>query len=181
MAGGKARRSCGIGNIARRGEACALYFQPAAAGVSRSEHAGLRGVETVSPGIFTANASGQGVPAAIVQRVRADGSQTFEPVAQFDSAQNRFVPLPIDLGAATDQLFLIGFGSGFRYRSSLSTVIGAIGGTSAQVLYAGEQGFFTGLDQTNIAIPRSLAGRGDVDLAFTVDGKSANTVSLNFK
>lgn len=138
-------------------------------------------VETVAPGLFTANASGQGVPAAVVQRVKADGAQTFEPVAQFDSALNRFVPLPIDLGAATDQLFLVGFGTGFRNRSALSAVTGTIGGTSAQVLFAGAQGDFAGLDQANIAIPRSLAGRGDADLIFSVDGRVANTVLLNIK
>jgi uncharacterized protein (TIGR03437 family) len=138
-------------------------------------------VETVSPGLFTTNASGQGVPAAIVQRVKADGSQTFEPVAQYDSSQNRFVALPIDLGPATDQLFLIAFGTGFRYRSSLSAVTATIGGVNAQPLYAGAQGSYAGLDQTNIAIPRSLAGRGDVDLNFSVDGRAANTVTINIK
>jgi uncharacterized protein (TIGR03437 family) len=138
-------------------------------------------VETVAPGLFTANASGQGVPAAVVQRVKADGTQTFEPVAQFDSSRNLFVPLPIDLGADSDQLFLVGFGTGFRNRSSLSAVTATIGGTNAQVLFAGAQADFAGLDQTNIAIPRTLAGRGDVGLEFSVDGKAANTVSLNIK
>ncbi len=142
---------------------------------------GAMTIETIAPGVFTANASGQGVPAAIVQRVKADGSQTFEPVAQFDSAQNRFVPQPIDLGADSDQLFLVGFGTGFRHRGSISTVTSTIGGTNAQVLFAGAQGDFAGLDQTNIAIPRSLAGRGDVDWVLNVDGKDANTVSLSIK
>jgi uncharacterized protein (TIGR03437 family) len=49
------------------------------------------------------------------------------------------------------------------------------------VLFAGPQGGFEGVDQTNIRIPRSLAGRGNVDLLLSVDGKSANTVSLNIK
>src|SRR5262249_32575550 len=106
-------------------------------------------IEPVAPGLFTANASGQGVPAAIVQRVKADGTQTFEPVAQFDSSQNLFVPMPIDLGAVTDQLFLVGFGTGFRNRSALSAVTATIGGTNAQTLFAGAQGNFAGLDQTN--------------------------------
>jgi uncharacterized protein (TIGR03437 family) len=138
-------------------------------------------VETVAPGLFTANANGQGVPAAIIQRVQADGTQTFEPVAQFDSSQNRFVPLPIDLGPATDQLFLIAFGTGFRYRSALSAVTAAIGGVNAQALYVGAQGSYAGLDQTNIAIPRSLAGRGYVEVNFSVDGRAANTVTINIK
>jgi uncharacterized protein (TIGR03437 family) len=138
-------------------------------------------IETVAPGLFAANANGQGVPAAVVQRVKADGTRTFEAVAQFDAAQNRFVPAPIDLGAATDQLFLVAFGTGFRNRSALSAVTAAIGGANADVLFAGAQGDFAGLDQANIAIPRSLAGRGNVDVVLRADGKTANAVTINVR
>jgi hypothetical protein len=88
----------------------------------------------VRPGLFTANANGQGVAAALALRVRADGSQQFEPVSRFDPAQNRFVSTPIDLGPATDQVFLILFGTGTRFRSSLSSVSARIGGVDAPVL-----------------------------------------------
>ncbi|MGH9846577.1 MAG: hypothetical protein ACREEM_48380, partial [Blastocatellia bacterium] len=43
------------------------------------------------------------------------------------------------------------------------------------------QSDFTGLDQINLSLPRSLAGRGDVDLELMVDGAQANTVRLNFR
>jgi uncharacterized protein (TIGR03437 family) len=142
---------------------------------------GSLAIETVAPGLFTANATGGGVPAAYAARVKADGSQTYEPVSQFDSTQSRFVPLPIDLGEGSDQLVLVAFGTGFRNRSSLSAVTAAIGGINAQVLFAGAQSEFAGLDQTNIAIPRSLSGRGDVELVFNVDGKAANSVLINIK
>jgi uncharacterized protein (TIGR03437 family) len=78
-------------------------------------------------------------------------------------------------------VFLIPFGAGFRNRSALSAVTATIGGTAATVTFAGAQGTLAGLDQANILIPRSLAGRGNVDLVFTVDGKAANTVSFNVK
>jgi len=138
-------------------------------------------VDAVAPGLFAANAGGQGVAAALVLRARSDGTQTYEAVAQFDQAQNRFVPVPVDLGPATDRLFLIGYGSGFRYRSSLAAITATLGGTPAEVLFAGAQGDYAGLDQANIAIPRSLAGRGNVDLVLSVDGKTSNTVSINVK
>jgi hypothetical protein len=32
-----------------------------------------------------------------------------------------------------------------------------------------------------VRIPRSLAGRGDVNVAFTVGGKIANTVTINIR
>jgi hypothetical protein len=45
----------------------------------------------------------------------------------------------------------------------------------------GAQGDFAGLDQVNIQIPRSLAGRGEVDLILTVDGVAANVVRISIK
>lgn len=137
--------------------------------------------EMVAPGLFTANASGRGIAAAAVLRVKADNSQSFESVAQFDSTLSQFLARPIDLGPATDQVFLLLFGTGFRYRSSLLSVSVRIGGEDAQVVYAGGQGDFVGLDQINARIPRSLIGRGEVDVTLIVDGKTANTVHANIK
>ena len=91
------------------------------------------------------------------------------------------VALPIDLGPENDQVFLIIYGTGLRNRSTLSAVSIKLGGTDAQALYTGEQGYFAGLDQVNVRLPRSLAGRGTVDLVLTVDGKQANTVQVNIK
>ncbi len=143
--------------------------------------AGLLQIATVAPGLFTADASGRGVPAATVLRVKANGSQSYEPVAQFNQATGRYEPLPIDLGAATDQLFLIGFGTGARNRNSLAAVTATMGGVSADVSFAGAQGDFVGVDQINIAIPRGLAGLGNVEVVLRVDGKTANAVSINIK
>jgi hypothetical protein len=72
-----------------------------------------------------------------------------------------------------DRLFLIGFGTGFRDRSSLSGVNATIGGTIAEVLFAGPQGTYEGLDQANIAIPSSEGGRqnrkyGDAEYQVTL-------------
>jgi uncharacterized protein (TIGR03437 family) len=142
---------------------------------------GAARIVMVAPGLFAANANGQGVAAATVLRRRADGSEIFEPVARFDQAQNRFVAVPIDLGPQTDQVFLILFGTGIRHRSSLSAVSLTIGGTPAEVVYAGPQGQFVGLDQVNGRIPRSLAGRGEVDVALAVDGRTANTMRISIK
>jgi uncharacterized protein (TIGR03437 family) len=138
-------------------------------------------ITQVAPGLFTANASGRGVAAAVVERVRANGTRSTEPVAQFDQAQNQFVPVPIDLGPADDQVFLVLFGTGFRFRTALSAVTATIGGTAAEVSFAGAQGGFVGLDQANLRIPRSLINRGEVDVVLTVDGQPANTVRVNIK
>jgi len=138
-------------------------------------------VYTLAPGVFTANANGQGVAAAVAQRVKGDGSVTYEPVARFDAEQNRFVAVPIDLGAESDQVFLILFGTGFRYHPGLSYVYATVGGTSTPALYAGPQGDFAGLDQVNLRVPRNLAGRGEVDVQLSFSGSAANTVKVHIK
>jgi uncharacterized protein (TIGR03437 family) len=138
-------------------------------------------VSNVAPGLFSANSSGQGVALAQVLRVKANGTQSYEPVAQYDSTQNRFVPAPIDLGPATDRLFLVLYGTGLRYRSSLSAVSCAIGGEMCEVLFAGAAPGFAGFDQVNVRLPRSLAGRGEVDVTLIVDAKAANKVRVSFR
>lgn len=138
-------------------------------------------VATLAPGLFAANANGQGIAAADVLRIKADNSRTYESVVQFDSAQNKFVPALIDLGAATESVFVELYGTGIRARSDLSTVSATIGGIPAQVFYAGAQGQFVGVDQVNVLLPRSLAGRGEVTLMLTADGKVANLVTVGIR
>jgi uncharacterized protein (TIGR03437 family) len=143
--------------------------------------AGTPQIAAIAPGLFTADASGKGLPAAGVLRVRAGGSQSFEPVARFDPATNKFVAVPIDLGPATDQVYLILYGTGIRFRGSLSDVTLAIGGANAPVQYAGAQGSLVGLDQINTLLPRSLIGRGEVDVVLSVGGQMANMVKIQIK
>ena len=138
-------------------------------------------VARVSPAIFTANADGRDVPAAILLKVLSGGAQVTEPVAQFNAMQNRFVARQLELGAEGDQAFLILFATGIRGRASLANVTARIGGMPAEVSYAGEQGGLVGLDQLNIRLPRSLAGRGDVDVVLLVDNYVANVVQINVK
>jgi uncharacterized protein (TIGR03437 family) len=126
-----------------------------------------------APGIFTANASGSGGPAALWTR---DGV-TNSPVTNLDGSLN-----PIPTGA-----FLILFGTGWRHapdpitndNNGVGEVVQAnFGGTIAPVAFAAAQGGLVGLDQMNIQIPASLAGRGIVDLTITVNGTVANVVRV---
>ncbi|HKQ74778.1 MAG TPA: hypothetical protein VJ810_13885 [Blastocatellia bacterium] len=142
---------------------------------------GILDIASVAPGLFSANADGQGVPAAVVLRIKADGAQSFEPVAQFDAGLNRFVAAPIDLGPASDQVFLALFGSGIRFRSALSAVRASIGGTNSEVLFADAAPGFIGLDQINVRLPRSLEGRGAIDVELSVDGRASNKVRVSVR
>ena len=136
-------------------------------------------ITPVTPGLFSVQANGQGLAAADVTRISEDGSRSEEKVAQFDPGQNKFVALPIDLGSATDRVFLILYGTGLRARNTKATA--QIGGVAATVEYFGTQGGFVGLDQVNILLPRSLIGRGEVDVTFNVQGQAANPLRISIK
>ena len=137
-------------------------------------------IETVAPALFTANGTGLGVPAAVAVRVRADGSQSIEPIMRCGNA-NSCVPVPLDLGPANEQVFLALFGTGIRNRAQLADIGLRIGGDAAEVAYAGAQGSLLGLDQLNVKVPRSLIGRGEVSLIFSVAGRSSTPVTVNVK
>jgi uncharacterized protein (TIGR03437 family) len=138
-------------------------------------------IARVAPGLFTASASGQGLAVGQALRVRANGEQVFEPLANWDAAQNRFVANPIDLSDPAEQVYLILYGTGWRYRSSLDAVSVKIGGVDASAQFAGAQGSFAGLDQINLQLPRILAARGEMDLVLTVDGRQANVVRISVR
>jgi uncharacterized protein (TIGR03437 family) len=142
--------------------------------------AGAVNIASVAPGLFTANADGQGVPAGLAMRIRAPGSGGFEAIAQLD-AQGRFVPAPIDLGPQGQEVYLILFGTGLRKFSAPPGVTAKIGGMDATVTYAGPVGGFAGLDQINVFLPRDLIGRGEVEVALTADNNAANMVKINLK
>jgi uncharacterized protein (TIGR03437 family) len=138
-------------------------------------------IARVAPGLFTADASGQGVAVGQALRIKANGTQLYEPLAIWDATQNRFVPNPIDLSNPAEQVYLILYGTGWRFRSALNAVSVKIGGVDVPVLFAGAQGSFAGLDQLNLQVPRGLAGRGEMELVLTVEGQQANTGRISIK
>lgn len=133
---------------------------------------------TVAPGLISANSSGAGVAAAQMLRIRSDGSQENDVAFQYDNVQAQFVPKPIDPGPETDQVILLMYGTGFQFRSSMDNVKVRIGGVDAEVLYAGPQNQYAGLDQLNVRLPHMLGGRGELDVELTVDGRASNMVTI---
>jgi uncharacterized protein (TIGR03437 family) len=131
-------------------------------------------IAPVAPGLFAANADGQGVAVASALRVKADGTRSEEPIFRFDPAQMKFVPRPFhlgpDLGNASDQVFLVLYGTGIRGRRDPVQVSASVGSVNCEVLYAGEQGSLIGVDQVNVRVPRELAGRGQTNLILNVAG-----------
>ncbi|MGH9799087.1 MAG: hypothetical protein ACRD82_01870, partial [Blastocatellia bacterium] len=118
---------------------------------------------------------------AVVQRVKPNGAISYEATSRFDSSLGKLVPAPIDLSQPNDQVFLVLYATGVKNRSSLSGVSAKLGGTDAQVLFAGAAPEFVGLDQINVRLLQTLAGRGMVNIVVTVDGQTANTVTISIK
>lgn len=128
---------------------------------------GYLNVQSVAPALFTFNA--EGLVAGAVVRVKPGGTQTEEPIFQ-QPQPGQIVARPIDLGPDGDQVFLVMYGTGIRRRFNLDLVSVTIGGETIKPEYAGPQGQFEGLDQVNVKLPRSLAGKGSVEIRLRVDG-----------
>ena len=134
-------------------------------------------IEAVAPGLFSANADGQGPAAATFLRVADDGERTEGFTFTTDAAPRRNAP--VDLNPGEDQVFLSFFGTGFRFQSAVSATVGGI---SVPVLGAVPQGQFEGLDQVVIGpLPAGLAGLGEVDVVLTFDEVEANTVTVDIR
>ncbi len=130
-------------------------------------------VAASSPGIFTANGNGQGVPAAVILRVAPDNARTTE--FPFVAGASGFEAGPIAFGE--DRLFLDFYATGVRGSANVQVTMG---GETIAPLYAGAQPQFIGLDQVTIELPGNFAGRGKVDVAILSGGVRSNTVELNF-
>jgi uncharacterized protein (TIGR03437 family) len=132
-------------------------------------------IAALSPGIFSANASGRGPAAAIWRKIEGD-SDTSDFTTTLDAPR---MNIPIDLGSASAQVYLSFFGTGFRGQRSASC---RIGGVDVPVIGAVAQGEFLGLDQVNVGpLPMSLAGRGEVTVEFVFDGIAANAVTISIQ
>ena len=86
--------------------------------------------------------------------------------------------IPIDTGVDTP-VYLSLYGTGIRKLSSMAAVTCTINGISVPVLYAGPQGQFAGLDQVNVPLTLNLRGSGESNVVLTVDGHTANAVTIN--
>jgi uncharacterized protein (TIGR03437 family) len=133
---------------------------------------GTLAIAPVAPSLFTANADGRGVPAAVLLRVR-NGVQSFEPVARLEG--NRFVPAPLLINSADEQLFLVLFGTGMRIGDR---GIVTIGGLTVRATYSGPATGLAGVDQVNVPLPIELRGRGDLDVVVQVGRMDTNTVRI---
>jgi uncharacterized protein (TIGR03437 family) len=153
-------------------------------------------IAAVAPSLFTADESGGWLAAAVLLIAHADGSQTVVgPIATCGTALvwngatwSHCVPVPINLGSATDQAVLELYGTGLRGADGVVQVSAGqcISGQCnyLPVLYAGPQaagapGSFYGLDQVNLSLPHWLTGSGTLTLSLSaLSGYSTNGVGI---
>jgi uncharacterized protein (TIGR03437 family) len=116
-----------------------------------------------APGVFTADGGGTGTAAAACGMV-------VDNVFQFSNQ-------PCAVSTDTTSGFLIIFGTGWRNTTTTVTV----GGTSLTPAFSGPQGTFAGLDQINVVLPASLAGKGELDMTVSANSIVSATVKVSVK
>jgi uncharacterized protein (TIGR03437 family) len=125
-----------------------------------------------APALFTLN--GANLAAAVAICVSSSGAQTAE--YPYQVVNGAIVAQVLNLGACSQTVLEL-YGTGIDAATAANTQV-SIGGVSAPVLYAGPQQTYPGLDQINVTIPQSLAGKESVSVVMTVAGASSNTVNI---
>ena len=151
---------------------------PGIATVTIGSSSGAAQIDTIGPGLYSADSSGTGVAAAGAALYAADGTFTVVPVFQCTAS---CVSVPMSLGSSSQQLIVTLYGTGFRNLSSSDLATVSIGGVAAQILYIGAQPQYPGLDQLNVVVPTSLKGAGEVPVVLTAGGETANVVTINIQ
>lgn len=138
----------------------------------------------VAPALFTANSNGAGVAAAILARVKPDGTQGYETLLEYNQSVKRFVTKPISMGPEGERIFLVLFLSGIRKANdpnndgNLNENIHILmGGDEVTPIFAGRQPNFVGVDQINVEISRSLIGQGVVSVAVIASGFDSSNLA----
>ncbi|MDZ4797791.1 MAG: hypothetical protein SGI92_06495, partial [Bryobacteraceae bacterium] len=126
-------------------------------------------VNAVAPAVFTATASGRGVPAAIA----VQGGAAVEVFRC--SGPLLCVARPLEPRDGRP-VYLSLFVTGLRwYRSGVRVTFA---GEDVPVEFAGAQSQFAGLDQVNVRLERTLRARGEEDLVVIADGVASNVVRV---
>jgi uncharacterized protein (TIGR03437 family) len=86
-------------------------------------------------------------------------------------------PIPVSSASSS---YLVLFGTGIAAGGTALTSV-TINGVNATVVYAGPQGTFSGLDQVDVLIPASLAGKGNVNVQLADEGIVSNPVQITIQ
>lgn len=126
-------------------------------------------ISPAAPALFQA-AGGRHLAAYTVTQ-RPDGSR---PIAFTHSCSATGVCEPVPIDVMAGEVVLVMFGTGLRGDRNLRV---RVDGLEIQPSFAGPQAEYPGLDQVNITLPATLAGRGDVPVMIET-GFMASPASL---
>jgi len=137
------------------------------------------GANTTTLGINgTLSAAVPGKTAGAAVMLHGDGAEAITAHADGTQSVRSIGTGPLDLGAPSDVVVLQFYASGVRDAADVHV---RVGGEEVGVLYAGAAEHFSGLDQVSVQVPRSLAGRGEVDVLLTADGQTGSPVRLRIQ
>jgi uncharacterized protein (TIGR03437 family) len=133
-------------------------------------------ITNVSPGIFTLKGDGTGVPLATIVANLDDG--TTVSLAPYQCSNTGCSPAGVPLPANATDLYIVLYGTPIRNYRYVAASLGAL---KPEVVYAGAQGQFPGLDQINLHLKAPVNLSGTQLLQLQVDGVSSNAVSVQFQ
>ncbi len=134
-------------------------------------------VQGTAPTLFSANSSGTGAAAATAVRTQAANPNLQTPVTVFQCGDTGCSSVPIDLGTDTP-VYVTFYGTGIRNGGNISL---SINGINLPIQFVGPAPGFTGLDQINVPLDPNLRGSGEVSVFLSVDGQTANPVTINIQ
>jgi hypothetical protein len=127
-------------------------------------------------GTLTATVPGGTVDVDVM--LHGDGAQAITMHADGTQSVQSIGARAVELGAPSDVVVLQFYASGIRNAGEVRV---RIDGEEVAVLYSGAADRFSGLDQVSVQVPRSLAGRGEVEMLLTADGQTAAPVRLQIQ
>jgi uncharacterized protein (TIGR03437 family) len=119
-----------------------------------------------------------GDPRASAVVLHSGGAEAVTTHADGTASVRSIGAAPVDLGASTDAVALKFYAYGV---SGASEVHVQMGGEEVPLLYAAASGYFPGLDEVMVKVPRSFAGRGATEVTLTVDGQTAAPVHIQIQ
>jgi hypothetical protein len=140
---------------------------------SDSSASTVLGIET---GTLTATIPGGGTKASVA--LHAGGAEAITTHADGTASVRSIGAAPVDLASSTDAVALKFYAYGV---SGASEVHVQIAGDEVPVRYAGASGYFPGLDEVMVDVPRSLVGRGATEVTLTADGQTASPVHIQIQ
>lgn len=133
-----------------------------------------------SASLFTADSFGFGAPAGHYVRVRASGIQERGPLYDCPvQGTGPCDPAPAPVGGEDEELYLELFGTGFSDSGEEGELAVFLDGKPVEVIYAGPQSQFAGLDQLNVKVPVDVRKGEPLDLYLWVRNGSQLWIASN--